>query len=400
MLRRVLRGLGLVALVLVSAALPLLAAEVVLRLMPEPNSYVSRDGREKPRFNTYVSSGLLAYELRSNWTSVHDSAEFEVTVRTNALGLRGRRVSSPKDEGTYRIVMLGDSFVFGFGVEDDETLAAQLEATLGTRHEGIEVLNAGVPGWSTDQYYLFLRTRLDEITPDLVMLGLLDNDPGDLMWHRLRFDDRRLPVRVQSIRRMIDHRGIMRYVNNHRLGLPSLEFPARVWFQDHSQLYHWVRYRLTRAWVALSIKAKAQAWDANSGDGPSGPIEALPDDEIQEGLETSASFRLRYHRFLVDSIERLCEDHEVDLRIVQLATQSLPKPGTSGSALREDCAARGDRCLDLTSFLPGEVIDTLYFPVDGHPNPEGHRWAAGVIADWLTRDPHLGLAIRPREPRS
>ena len=185
MLRRVLRGLGLVALVLVSAALPLLAAEVVLRLMPEPNSYVSRDGREKPRFNTYVSSGLLAYELRSNWTSVHDSAEFEVTVRTNALGLRGRRVSSPKDEGTYRIVML----------------------------------------------------------------GLLDNDPGDLMWHQ----------------------------------------------------------------------AKAQAWDANSGDGPSGPIEALPDDEIQEGLETSASFRLRYHRFLVDSMERLCEDHEVDLRIVQLA---------------------------------------------------------------------------------
>jgi lysophospholipase L1-like esterase len=358
----------LVALSLVSAALPLLAAEVVLRLMPEPNSYVSRDGREKPRFNTYVSSGLLAYELRSNWTSVHDSAEFEVTVRTNALGLRGR-ASSPKDEGTYRMLMLGDSFIFGFGVEDDETLPAQLEATLGTRHEGIEVLNAGVPGWSTDQYYLFLRTRLDEITPDLVMLGLLVNDPDD---------------------------GNMRYVNNHRFGLPSLKFPARVWFQDHSQLYHWVRYRLTRAWVALSIKAKAQAWDANSGDGPSGPIEALPDDEIQEGLETSASFRLRYHRFLVDSIERLCEDHEVDLRIVQLATRSLPKPGTTGSALREDCAARGDRCLDLTSFLPEEVIDTLYFPVDGHPNPEGHRWAAGVIADWLTRDPHLGLAIRPR----
>jgi hypothetical protein len=292
--------------------------------------------------------------------------------------------------------MVGDSFVFGFGVEDEETLPAQLEAMLGTRHEGIEALNAGVPGWSADQYYLFLRTRLDEIAPDLVLLGLLDNDVGALMWHRLSFDDDRLPIRIQSIRRMIDHRGRMRYVNNYRFALPSLEFPARTWLQDHSQLYHWLRFRLTRAWVALSIKAGAQAWDSNSSEGSSGPSRSLSHRELQEGLENSASFRLRYHRFLVDSIERLCEDREIDLRIIQLALRNQPDPGTVGAALREDCAVRGGRCLDLVSFQPEDAIDALYFPVDGHPSADGHRWAADVIGDWLTRDRRLGLSLRTR----
>jgi lysophospholipase L1-like esterase len=295
--------------------------------------------------------------------------------------------------------MLGDSFVFGFGVEDEETLPAQLETVLGARHEGIEVLNAGVPGWSADQYYLFLQTRLDEIAPDLVLLGLLDNDVGDLMWHRLRLDEDRLPVRIQSIRRMIDHRGRMRYVNNYRVALPSLEFPARTWLENRSQLYHWLRFRLTRAWVALAIKAGVQAWDSNSSEGPSGPIRSLSHEQIQDGLENSASFRLRYHRFLVDSIERLCEDREIDLRIVQLALRNPPDPGTVGAALREDCAVRGDRCLDMASFQPKDAIDPLYFPVDGHPNADGHRWTARVIADWLRSDAQLGLPTGPRTPK-
>jgi hypothetical protein len=351
-----------------------------------------QDGQKKPRFNPYVSSGILAYELRRNWTCVHDAAEFEVTVNTNDLGLRGRPVPQPKPPGVYRVAVLGDSFVFGFGVEDEEALPAQIDAILSNRYERIEVLNAGVPGWATDQYSLFLRRRHKEIEADLILLGLSDNEVSDLMWHRLTLDRERLPLRIQSTRRMIDHRGRMRYVNDHRFSLPSFAFPGQTWLQDHSQLYHWLRFRLTRAWVALAMKAQSQAWDSHSAKGPLEPMRSLAPEQIQEGLETSPSFRLRYHRYLLDSIERFCRAKGIGLRIVQLAGKHPARSGPVRDALREDCAARRHRCLDLYRRLPEKRVEDLYFRVDGHWNAAGHRWAAGVIVHWLEGDARLDLA--------
>ncbi|HEB53493.1 MAG TPA: hypothetical protein ENI87_09590, partial [bacterium] len=48
-------------------------------------------------------------------------------LRTNSLGLRGPDVAVPKPPGTFRIVMLGDSVTFGWGVDDEVTFARRLE---------------------------------------------------------------------------------------------------------------------------------------------------------------------------------------------------------------------------------------------------------------------------------
>ena len=238
--------LAKLSLVLVSLALVTGVAEVWLRLLPQPDSFALRRGREKPRFNPYVSSGIFAYELRPNWSCRHVSADFDVTVRTNALALRGAPVARSKSVGSYRILVLGDSFAFGFGVEDAETLPAQLERELGGREAGVEVLNAAVPGWAADQYLLRLQTTALGLEPDLVLLALYSNDPSDLMWRRLMLGDDRLPRRIQSNRRLIDHRGRMHYVNDEGLRLPQVDFPGKGLLEDHSRLYHLLRYRLTR----------------------------------------------------------------------------------------------------------------------------------------------------------
>jgi len=71
-----------------------------------------------------------------------------------------------------RIAALGDSFVFGFGVQDGETFSALFEANDKTR----EVLNLGVPGYGMDQIYLSYREIARAYHPDIVLIGVFPED--------------------------------------------------------------------------------------------------------------------------------------------------------------------------------------------------------------------------------
>lgn len=95
-------------------------------------------------------------------------------LQTNSLGMRGPEIL---DSPAYRIALLGDSFAFGWGVEYQESFAYLLGEMLSKEFgQAIEVLNYGVPGYSTFQEV----SRFEElgIWPDLVLLYFVDNDFG------------------------------------------------------------------------------------------------------------------------------------------------------------------------------------------------------------------------------
>ena len=72
-------------------------------------------------------------------------------------------------DGTRRhILVLGDSVVYGTGVEDEETFVR----LLGVRLDGVQVLNAGIPGWSIDQYRIYQERLLPRLDPALVLIGV------------------------------------------------------------------------------------------------------------------------------------------------------------------------------------------------------------------------------------
>lgn len=104
-----------------------------------------------------------------------------VSVTTNSWGLREREWAVPKPVGTTRVVLLGDSFVFGFGVRADQRLGALLEEELGRGLPGsvIEVLHVGVPSWNFRSAGAFLRRHLPTLEPDLVLHLSLPNDIED-----------------------------------------------------------------------------------------------------------------------------------------------------------------------------------------------------------------------------
>jgi len=102
-----------------------------------------------------------------------------LTYRVNAQGFRGPPALLPKPSGSFRVVGLGDSFTFGTGVREPDTYLAVLRRELG----GPEVLNLGVMGYSTANEVALLAARGPALEPDLVLIGLVLNDIGDVRFH-------------------------------------------------------------------------------------------------------------------------------------------------------------------------------------------------------------------------
>ncbi|MGH9868303.1 MAG: SGNH/GDSL hydrolase family protein [Candidatus Polarisedimenticolia bacterium] len=97
---------------------------------------------------------------------------------TNGRGYNTPEVPYGKPAGTLRIVVLGDSSTFGWGVDPEATYARRLETLLRSRHPGqaIEVINLGVCGYSSFQGRILLAREALRYQPDVVTLSYGSND--------------------------------------------------------------------------------------------------------------------------------------------------------------------------------------------------------------------------------
>ena len=99
-------------------------------------------------------------------------------LRTNSLGLRGPEVAANKPTDTFRILLLGDSVAYGWGVDDEVTFARRLETEWNAASPArrIEVINTGHPMYDSSQEEATLREVGLGLHPDLVLLVYVVND--------------------------------------------------------------------------------------------------------------------------------------------------------------------------------------------------------------------------------
>lgn len=96
-------------------------------------------------------------------------------VSINSYGARDHEFADKRAD-TRRVVAVGDSFTFGFGVELDDAYVKLLEAALSDRFERIEVLNLGVSAYQTWQILEVMQQRVPPLKPDLVIVGFFMDD--------------------------------------------------------------------------------------------------------------------------------------------------------------------------------------------------------------------------------
>jgi lysophospholipase L1-like esterase len=103
-----------------------------------------------------------------------------VPVSSNRFGMREREYG-PKAPGTTRVVLLGDSFVFGHGTPANERVGSYLEPWLAERGSGpVEVLHLGISSWDIVAEAAFVRRQLSFLQPDLVVQMVFNNDLDDV----------------------------------------------------------------------------------------------------------------------------------------------------------------------------------------------------------------------------
>ena len=107
----------------------------------------------------------------------HREVDGAFEVSTNADGLRAPFHPEAKAEGVYRVLILGCSTTFGWGVQDEESYPAVVERILRERGvSSVEILNGGQPGYTSFQGLWFYENVGRRYDADLVLFGFVVQD--------------------------------------------------------------------------------------------------------------------------------------------------------------------------------------------------------------------------------
>ncbi|MBK5256617.1 MAG: SGNH/GDSL hydrolase family protein [Vicinamibacteria bacterium] len=158
-----------VVLVALSTGLTLALVEGAARVLLRPEPAEPLDGTPISQ----LSSTLGWTTLPSGWQRIR-RPDFEVTVSINSRGLRGPDLPYQAAPGRRRLAIMGDSFAHGYYAEEPETLRGRLAVAL--RACQVDVLNAGSPGYSTDQEWLYFDEEIQKYDSREVVLLFYYND--------------------------------------------------------------------------------------------------------------------------------------------------------------------------------------------------------------------------------
>lgn len=107
--------------------------------------------------------------------ATYHTTEFDYTVRINSLGFRDREFDVARSK-TCRLIAVGDSFTFGWGVSLEDSWPKRLETGLAQAGFDVEVANLGFPGGNPIDYANIVGHAVPMLAPDLVMVAVLQGD--------------------------------------------------------------------------------------------------------------------------------------------------------------------------------------------------------------------------------
>jgi SGNH hydrolase-like domain, acetyltransferase AlgX len=324
----------------------LLVTELICRLvMEDPLKTESKNSRSW-RVEGLVTDPELAYSFQPEYSGrMRLEGEYDLPFHINGQGLRDEVDFPSEHPGVQRILLLGDSFVFGVGVPFEDTLGEQLERALNTGEEGsepVEVVAAGVPGYGPDDYALLAERWVPRLHPDLVVVAFFTGN--DIYDCNLKRSDPKVVVDGYMVsRRQAWSYGIRKYSVLANLALQSFSPYGRT---EEPRAKH-----VTPAAVELMCRSMypwlSRLAAVSQDGGP--PVAAL----------------LLYGKDYLSSLHRSGKGYEI---------KGLPEVLASMRHL-------GITVLDpLEIWLPEDAtVERYFFPRDAHHTAAGNHF----VAEWL-----------------
>ena len=334
------------ALLISSAIFTLFVGEIVMRLMSWSPMYVSP---ERDRFWKY--DPLLGWTHQPGQEGIFETPQFRTALRVNEKGLRDHEHSYERANDIRRILVIGDSFAWGYGVEESERFSELLETSL-----GVEVINAGVSGYSTDQELLWLRDEGVKYDVDLVILVFTGNDIGDnyrqlvhTIYYKPRFEreEGQLILKGYPVPRAGPQAKTI-YFLSQRSALAY--FLVQSYFNAHS--------------VYGNFKVKAGGADSSG---------SVPNSAREPFAVTIA---------LLEEMRKIAKSKEAAFLIVATDGWWNNPSGESYTEFIDTLKATGFLVLDveaMTGFDPEE----MHIPNDGHWSRVGHEFVAKEITNLI-----------------
>lgn len=309
------------------------AAELALRtLRPD---WVG-NWSERSRF--YGFDSVLGWKGLPHVSGTFKRGGFAVTVTHNRLGFRDPKEKLDQ-EGRPNIVVLGDSYVWGYGVEQEALLTTQLEKKM----HGVPVINMGVSGYGSDQELLLFETIANPIP--VAWLIVIVTLPSD-------FDNNTHSVQYGYSKPYFT-------LNPDGLKLRNVPVPADTRSQK-------LRRFLVQNLAIYNLLDSGRQGDATNGD----EVELTA--RILERLDAAGRQRGARSLFVINPS-------------MEPSTQRpYQKPNVQRLARR--LARAGLDVIDLTSHFQEFQRSSgarLTLARDPHWNPETHRRVAQILADHI-----------------
>jgi hypothetical protein len=149
--------------------LALLMAELAFRLFDWPPYEMAQSVK-----GMYQADDELGMILNPGWEGFISDLEYKTRIKINSDGIRDNE--HQPDSSQKKIVVVGDSFAFGLGVDFEDTFSAVLEKKV----RDVEVIKAGISSYGAKQSLLMAKRMSDKYQPEIILFAFYEgNDFGD-----------------------------------------------------------------------------------------------------------------------------------------------------------------------------------------------------------------------------
>lgn len=324
--------------------------EIILRVIGYKPAYVN----PLPAF--HKGDPILGWVGEPSFGARFKRGDFDVVIQMDADGFRKSECTLKREANARRVMFLGDSFTWGWGIAQGKVFTDVLQNELGG---GFRIINRGVNAYGTVQEKMLLEREIEREKPEVVGLVFFMND----------FEDNADPDGFSRPFCMVEGGKVVLRNCPVESPLGAAYCPAIRLSYAASLLTYYGDYCIRV--VKQKIAARNARELEKSGLDPG--LVAIADAMLAEMKSICSAHGSKFFAIYAPASEDAASDRET----------------VYCSTLRKLCAERGIGFLDMVGpFRSAEIQKkqeggSLFFTNDRHWTDDGHRIAARLIRDYL-----------------